>query len=558
MKAIAILPIFILSICSYSQDNLQGLPGNKLIVGQNGDTRIITEPVAFNSGAVILTPAVKYFDILTDNNSAIRWSYFDAVAIGDKCQVSGNGLYEVIGWGLNDERVSIYNNVSSTPEWEFSTVHGQGYYYNNIAISDTGGVIALASFRNVYMFNRTNSTPFFNFDLTTLPPAGNATAIDITNDGKFIVTCSSLGGATDSSTVLGFSSDSTGIVWRYKVGQTTAGGSSIQGIKMSGNDSLVIVNTYGGFYVFRTYTGQLIFQGAINTNSSGTQSPQAISGNGNIIATINYSGFVKVYQWNGSTYNLLWQHQEPPGAFFNWMTSVDVSYDGSMVASGTLNFVTSSSFDGKLKFFRVTSGSTPVWTYTGMGDEVQSVSFSRNGNILVGSSWGNFNDPNTPNLLVFKTSTNSNVPIFRTASPGSFFCSSVSNNGLTALGSGKVVHARFFGSGGQSYNLLIDTNDSPLGISGNLNVPAEYKLYQNYPNPFNPATKIKFALPKGSFATLLVYDVLGREMETIVNEQLNAGTYEANWNAGNFSSGVYYYKVIAGDFVETKKMVLVK
>ncbi len=89
-------------------------------------------------------------------------------------------------------------------------------------------------------------------------------------------------------------------------------------------------------------------------------------------------------------------------------------------------------------------------------------------------------------------------------------------------------------------------------------IPNQFSLSQNYPNPFNPTTKIRFALPKSSFATLVVYDALGREVAILVNEQLNAGTYEAYWNADRFSSGVYYYKLIAGDFTETKKMVLVK
>jgi len=65
-------------------------------------------------------------------------------------------------------------------------------------------------------------------------------------------------------------------------------------------------------------------------------------------------------------------------------------------------------------------------------------------------------------------------------------------------------------------------------------------------------------LPKSSFAKLVVYDILGREVETILNEQLNAGTYEADWNAAQFSSGVYYYKLSAGDYTETKKMLMIK
>src|SRR4030095_943459 len=89
-------------------------------------------------------------------------------------------------------------------------------------------------------------------------------------------------------------------------------------------------------------------------------------------------------------------------------------------------------------------------------------------------------------------------------------------------------------------------------------VPDGFSLSQNYPNPFNPSSKIKFQISKLSNAKLIVFDVLGREVSTLVNEELKPGTYEAEWDAGNFSNGVYYYKLEAGDFTETKKMILVK
>jgi hypothetical protein len=98
-------------------------------------------------------------------------------------------------------------------------------------------------------------------------------------------------------------------------------------------------------------------------------------------------------------------------------------------------------------------------------------------------------------------------------------------------------------------------------------VPDMYSLSQNYPNPFNPSTKIKFSIPavgqRHAFdVRLVIYDILGREIETLVNEELKPGTYEVDWNAtggvSNFPSGVYFYKLTAGDYFETKKMILLK
>jgi hypothetical protein len=89
-------------------------------------------------------------------------------------------------------------------------------------------------------------------------------------------------------------------------------------------------------------------------------------------------------------------------------------------------------------------------------------------------------------------------------------------------------------------------------------VPSAFSLEQNYPNPFNPITKIRFDLPKNVNVKLTIYDMLGREVETIVNEHLNAGSYEVTFDGTKYTSGVYYYRLNAGEFVETKKMILLK
>jgi photosystem II stability/assembly factor-like uncharacterized protein len=99
---------------------------------------------------------------------------------------------------------------------------------------------------------------------------------------------------------------------------------------------------------------------------------------------------------------------------------------------------------------------------------------------------------------------------------------------------------------------------STIGIASTNEVPSTFKLYQNYPNPFNPVTNIKFDIPKSSFTKLGVYDILGREVSTLVNEQLKPGTYEVEWNAINYPSGTYLLRLSTSDFIETKKMVLVK
>jgi hypothetical protein len=98
----------------------------------------------------------------------------------------------------------------------------------------------------------------------------------------------------------------------------------------------------------------------------------------------------------------------------------------------------------------------------------------------------------------------------------------------------------------------------PTSISENLNVISEYNLAQNYPNPFNPVTSIKYSVPKASHVSLKVYDLLGREVATLVDEEKISGSYQVSFNAANLSSGVYFYRLQSNSFDETRKLILLK
>ena len=100
---------------------------------------------------------------------------------------------------------------------------------------------------------------------------------------------------------------------------------------------------------------------------------------------------------------------------------------------------------------------------------------------------------------------------------------------------------------------------NPIGIKyeGN-NIPEAFKLFQNYPNPFNPVTNIKFDIPKSSFVELTVFNLLGSKVEVLVSRVLEAGNYTVDWDASQYTSGIYFYKINAGNFSQTKKMTLIK
>ena len=158
-------------------------------------------------------------------------------------------------------------------------------------------------------------------------------------------------------------------------------------------------------------------------------------------------------------------------------------------------------------------------------------------------------------------------PHFFYSNNGGVSWDSLTNSGLTTISLTTVPTSFAVNS---QYIFLYDyknnTNEASLYILQN-NVtsiengfisPTLFELSQNYPNPFNPSTKISFSIPNSEYVTLKVYDVIGNEIATLVNENLSAGTYSYNFDASKLTSGIYFYKLQAGKFSETRKMILTK
>ncbi len=112
----------------------------------------------------------------------------------------------------------------------------------------------------------------------------------------------------------------------------------------------------------------------------------------------------------------------------------------------------------------------------------------------------------------------------------------------------------YFSINGDNITGVFEGDDN----SGNSIMPDKYDLFQNYPNPFNPTTTIKYSIPSESLVKIKIYDILGREVTVLVNEEKSAGNYTIQFNGNNFASGVYLYRIQAGNFVDTKKMILMK
>ncbi len=254
-------------------------------------------------------------------------------------------------------------------------------------------------------------------------------------------------------------------------------------------------------------------QGAVNTF--------AVNGNNIFAATSLYSNNTFLSTNNGSTWTQLSLNRK----------ILSLTVNGNNVFAGT----------DSNGVYRSTDNGTS-WTQTPLNNRrVLSLAISGN-NIFAGTStsYGVYVSNDNGTTWIQRNEGLSNLIIWSLFKYGNYLLAATQNNGV--------------------YKRQLDELIGIHPIS--TETPSQFSLSQNYPNPFNPNTKIQFALPKSSFAKLVVYDALGRELETLVREQLNAGTYEVDWSAegeaSNYPSGVYFYRLTAGNYAETKKMVLTK
>ena len=120
------------------------------------------------------------------------------------------------------------------------------------------------------------------------------------------------------------------------------------------------------------------------------------------------------------------------------------------------------------------------------------------------------------------------------------------------------ITVNLFATESEAVSTVGTLSSTATDVKDDNNLPAEYKLEQNHPNPFNPTTTISYALPEGGNVIIKIYDINGNEIKTLINKAQNAGYYNVTFDASNLSSGLYFYSIISGNFIATKKMMLLK
>ncbi len=244
------------------------------------------------------------------------------------------------------------------------------------------------------------------------------------------------------------------------------------------------------------------------------------------------------FQYNRNNLN------KPIGDIQNTLDTINVNIPGDLLTQNISDVTiridtTLPTNDSDLDFYLIHNGITDTLIYQagGSGDNFTGTILDDQGLALIANGSAPF------------------TGLFKPSKPLSVF------NGGNVNGSWILkVFDRAAGNTGtlKAWTLTVTTQQTNGIHQIGMGIPSEFKLSQNYPNPFNPVTNVKFQVPNRGFVKLIVFDITGREVETLVNRQLSPGIYEADWNASKYSSGVYFYKLVTESFTETKKMILVK
>jgi hypothetical protein len=217
--------------------------------------------------------------------------------------------------------------------------------------------------------------------------------------------------------------------------------------------------------------------------------------------------------------------------------SVDDGRDIELISDGGVVVMGFTSLNVWL--LRTDANGDTLWTkqYPGSGDSFDKT--SDDGFVITGGTW------------LIRTNASGDL-LWSTTFAG------LANSVQQTSDGGYIVAGYNFFSATKDDLWLARFGSDPTSIEIDIETPNEYLLFQNYPNPFNPITTISFSIPVASFVSLKVFNSLGQEIEILISKELNEGNYKYDWNAKDLTSGTYFYKLQAGDFIETKKMILIK
>ncbi len=564
--------------------------------------------------------------IVTTKNTEIQiiWSGIEDVSTGGQIKVSSATENTFTGWNLNDDRCSYYPDYFY-PLWESNFGEEADFCVDML---EDGSLMAAGKSDSAKVFLPSSNTSVWKQHFS-----GDVRGIALSPDGSTVYLSEEI---SSSNKVYSFNIETASLNWEKTYADDYYG----NGLVLSGNGDFLVFYQYQNIYILNPDDGSEIDQ----VGNYGEAVP-ATSHDGYILVTGDYNGYAHVYEYNAGeqTYNQLWTYQVTGGSA-RWTTSMSVSADGSTIAIGSLIFLPGDQFDGKIYLFD-TYSNTPVWIYENAGHFVSSIDMAYDGSLIATGSWGPVNN-SLPDFFLFER--NSNEPIFTINSPGSIRHTDISSDGTICSLSGKAIHETTFGNGGTIY--CVNTNLIPpapenIGIQTDENVatvfwdmpeildfnvfniynsfdngdftlldsitdtlynymlPSEgsYQFYvttvdlaeqesensdtvsclynltssendlqvltnslsQNSPNPFNTETTISYSIPVNNIVSIEIYDIQGKKIKTLVNEYQASGNHSVVWNGKDereqfVNNGLYFCRITTGKFFSVKEMILIK
>jgi len=458
-------------------------------------------------------------------------------AIANESEISMDGAGILTSWYMNNDRIACYETTgSSTPLWNYPTI-----YNNNkmdVAAGLSNEIFSASSFdESVFVWLSTSSVPTLILD-----PGKKQ---DITVDGAYIVYTNAAG-----DTLICVETSTELEIWKIALYET---GTQLNGVDISGNGSRVLVTVYdasSGAQIYDMTDGSLV--GTPVGNYSQTMAK--ISDDASRIVTGDFYGRIKVYEYDGTSWTMA-------GNFHtghNWVTSVAISGDGETVVGGTQGF---SPIRGKVFAIDWPQGYSPseMWQYTNYADNVPSTDISEDGSVIVAGCWGMYNGTYGDVFTAFDHNGNVIFSLLDDIDePGSIFNVSLSSDGLFATASGKAVHARAMGNGGQVYSI----NLHPQGIEDSpVDIPQVFGMGIPYPNPVISQMHVEVFIPQmcGTI-NLAVYDLNGRQIAKL-NSESTPGSHVSVWNlksnsGEHVSTGMYFIKLSAQGISVSRKILV--
>ena len=378
---------------------------------------------------------------LSDSPPEVIWSYSDSYSIPESVSLTEDATKVWVGQMLNLGRTQLFSTVDNgTPLWECPFSGADPFVAASEDASIVAALVNKGGICTIYKWTSSSSIPDWEY---TFPYGywAYGKSIAVSKDGTTIVAAGSFSSKGKILAVI-FDSTSNVPIWTFTHSDDNPG---IRGVDISDDGSIILVASCIGIYVLERDNQNVRWTGSTYATDG-----HSLSGDGSVVVNGCYD--LKVYQWNGSTYEFLWTYDIPGLWIFG---ACDVSSDGSTVAVGVNKH--GYYLEKKVLMFN-TSNSTPLWEYSTSGsgeyqDGVYDVALSNDGSKCIIGAWGDQYHTH-PEVVIFKR--NSPIPIFSMKTPGSVFSVDISSDGQYATVGCKAVHANVLEMGGVVYSISIE------------------------------------------------------------------------------------------------------